>query len=277
MPVEPLRAGYTTEVKFWRDSDLLIPIRWYRACDSAPFIPHATVFGSYNYDDVPIVDNVPGPARGTMLQGEQLMSDRRWDNGVAIDLRLPTGKFCGTASQWAGDMLIARDEPVAADALGTPACCGALPALGPADAVRVTMGSGPSPDAPCRPLIRPYVLPPRPFVGFEWCAVVGRYNGSGVTAQVKVISLGPPTLVRFELAGPGFLFGLGARYDGSLPSWPPGIIQAFKVTGECAFPDHVFIEYGFDRLPWWRPIEVRSGFWLGTERCQWIVAEPEDC
>jgi microcystin-dependent protein len=93
-------------------------------------LPFPTLFSSYNWDNETIGE-LTGEKQGTIWQGEQLDSDRPWKNGapVAPDgyVSLPEPRVCGTADQWAGDLLVDRDLPLGVDINGGVSCCTGLP------------------------------------------------------------------------------------------------------------------------------------------------------
>jgi len=131
LAVDRLRACYEQDVKFYKDSDELTRIRWYWV-DDAPFLPVPTIFGSYVWED----DNGPrsGMNRGTVFQGEQVSSEAVYASGAApFPAGVPLGRYCGTPSQWLGDLELARDGEATTDGEGRPTCCGAIPPP-PADA-----------------------------------------------------------------------------------------------------------------------------------------------
>lgn len=117
-----MRSGYTRAVRFWRDSDRTVRIRWYRVAPSTPFLPYETIFSSYIWDN-------PNDPRspvlcGTPLQGEDVSDEPRWSNGRPPVFYDQLNKVpCGGQDKWDGDLLASRDLPLAINILGAPKCC----------------------------------------------------------------------------------------------------------------------------------------------------------
>jgi microcystin-dependent protein len=126
MVVDLLRSAYETDVRFWSDSSRTVRIRWYRVANNTPVLPFPTIFSSYVWDN----ENGRGPLsiHGTPLQGEQLGEDRPFDTGTAPTPPQTARQPCGTADQWRGDLLVARDAPLEVDDDGNPRCCTGRPA-----------------------------------------------------------------------------------------------------------------------------------------------------
>jgi microcystin-dependent protein len=102
-----------------------VRIRWYRVTPDRPLLPYPTIFSSWNWEQEG--ENTHTACAGTLFQGEQLTSDRNWNNGkVPLGYPFLGNTPCGTAEQWGGDLLRARDLPLVNDFLGSPTCCTGL-------------------------------------------------------------------------------------------------------------------------------------------------------
>ncbi len=121
LPVDLLRAGYTTRMRFWRDSDTTVSVRWYRVPRERPFLPFATPFVSAQWFTD---DTLKGEFPGTVFQGEDLFAERPFSPGLEpYPPGVPAGHVCGSADQWGGDLLIGRDPGLPQSISGEPLCC----------------------------------------------------------------------------------------------------------------------------------------------------------
>lgn len=107
-----LRSCYETEMRFWSDSSLSIPVRWFFADADAKIFPGHHRFASGNWASDR--DNWPGP-------GEVLGAPRTWSNGNLIG-NLPGRKFCGPRAAFEDGASLA-DPALYAGENGVACCC----------------------------------------------------------------------------------------------------------------------------------------------------------
>ncbi len=82
----------------------------------------ASRFWSYAWDNENDV-LTPGQGRGTVFQGEQLLSPRPWNNGKERIGAPKALNYCGSRSQWLGDLVLSRDGQGTLNSNGFPSCC----------------------------------------------------------------------------------------------------------------------------------------------------------
>jgi hypothetical protein len=110
-------SGYSTDCRFFTDTDDLTNIHWYRVPKDRPCLPVASFVSNSDWD------NINGPRSSIFkgqpptLQGEQ-WAERPFDRNPPRPGEAFSGHFCGTPAQWAGDLR--SDRP--AD-IGTYGCC----------------------------------------------------------------------------------------------------------------------------------------------------------
>jgi hypothetical protein len=73
MVMDMLRSCYSTKMKFFKDSDLEIPVRWYFCDDAAQAFPAHHLFASANWDSLP---------GGTNHVGEVVGAPRPYNDGL---------------------------------------------------------------------------------------------------------------------------------------------------------------------------------------------------
>lgn len=143
MAVDVARACHNVNMRFWADSDVTIPVRWFFVPRGRPPLPFGTPFHNYDWE---VDDRFKGEVTGTVFQGEALDGIRKYGSGKAPVPDPFNGMPCGTEDQWGGDLLIGRDPPLTAASCGcippTPASCHLLPA-GSCDTYHVQLGDLP--------------------------------------------------------------------------------------------------------------------------------------
>jgi len=91
MVMDYVRSCYTTRMRFFRDNQLEIPVRWYFCKPNARIFPHYTRFGSGNW---------AGDKYDWRGAGEVAEIPRPWSNGET--LALADGQhFCGSVDDFA--------------------------------------------------------------------------------------------------------------------------------------------------------------------------------
>lgn len=108
-------------MRFYRDVEDTVRVRWYFVPEGTPFVPHANNWVSVNWD--------PDPKPQWEL-GERFEYGRTWVDGSKVGDAGGTN-VCGVASQWAVGQALPPEVPVPVDAAGTPLCC-ARPGAPPA-------------------------------------------------------------------------------------------------------------------------------------------------
>lgn len=108
-----VRSCYSTRVRFFRDSDLEVTVRWYFCKPGAAIFPHYTLFGSGNWASDKF--NWLGP-------GEVEETPRPWNNG-ATPAWADGQRFCGRPDQYADGLLLSDGKRVGYRFDGAPCCC----------------------------------------------------------------------------------------------------------------------------------------------------------
>lgn len=119
MWVDDIRRCYTTNVRFFKDSEIEIPIRWFFVDDDAKDIAIYTRFGSGNWASDKI--DWPGP-------GEVLGAPRQWVDGSYPPFtggRLPgfEGQFFKGPAEWFADGAPYPGRPVGNESDGGCVAC----------------------------------------------------------------------------------------------------------------------------------------------------------
>lgn len=113
MAMDVLRSCYRTEMKFWSNSDVAIPVRWYWCKPGAKVFPGHHRFGSGNWASKR--ENWPGV-------GEVLGVPRPWDRGEPLPL--VTGQQqCGSLETFENGALFDGIEHTPRTNQGVPLCC----------------------------------------------------------------------------------------------------------------------------------------------------------
>ena len=102
-------------MRFFRDNDTLVTVRWFRVPVGTPFLPFYTRFASGNWSS----DRMPwdGP-------GEVEFAPRPWSNGKTPATADAGAHICGTPEEWAEGLTWDPDAPpVLYDRWGMPLCC----------------------------------------------------------------------------------------------------------------------------------------------------------
>lgn len=123
-----MRLPVRTLVRFWRDSDQLVPIQFYEVPEGTPYVPHPGPFrdrllakpDEINWADGYIFPNV---------LGESYSAERRRVKGLPPPLIPvePGDAPCGSAEQWLDGSRIDDNPPLVPGLGGWPVCCGAPP------------------------------------------------------------------------------------------------------------------------------------------------------
>ena len=109
--------GYITQARFFRDSNQTTTIHWYRVPADRPCLP----VGSFVEDSDWTNNNGP---RSTIYKGVSPdLQGEQWVDRPAVRLNplpgeLYTGHYCGTPTQWAGQLDLANPDDV-----GEYGCC----------------------------------------------------------------------------------------------------------------------------------------------------------
>jgi hypothetical protein len=115
-----MRAGYTTRMRFYRDTQDATEIVWYRVPDDRPFLDVPTIFASWEW----VEQNRPGDRTpGTVGLGEQLTADRIRPARPNVRRTIYRDVYCGTADEWLRGGGLPVAPPVLYDD-GFPHCCG---------------------------------------------------------------------------------------------------------------------------------------------------------
>lgn len=120
--MEPLRAGYSANVRFWQDSDETTRIRWYRVPREREILQYASPYTSYVWDYGPS-PREPGVVRGTEFIGEQLDNFRPFSDLVEAPAAPQGDHVCGSSLQWRGFMLLNESPPTRLNPMGWLPCC----------------------------------------------------------------------------------------------------------------------------------------------------------
>ena len=105
-------------IEFFRDTEAITPIRWYRVPADRPVLPVASFVSRPEWDDEngPFSGMFNGEPPGT--QGPQWVPHIWRANPQPYPWETFTGHYCGTAEQWAGELVSTNPADV-----GTPGCC----------------------------------------------------------------------------------------------------------------------------------------------------------
>lgn len=122
-----MRSPYTTNMRFYTDTDVETRVVWYRVSRDAPWLPYPTPFHDADWDE----ENAPGRRRpGTIFLGEQLDAPRTYASVRTIPPRPIPAFFCGKQEQWLNGTPLPPLPPTPLSPDGYPVCCG-LPAEAP--------------------------------------------------------------------------------------------------------------------------------------------------
>lgn len=122
-----MRSPYTTNMRFYTDTDVETRVVWYRVSRDAPWLPYPTPFHDADWDE----ENPPGRRRpGTIFLGEQLDAPRTYASVRTIPPRPIPAFFCGKQEQWLNGTPLPPVPPTPLSPDGYPVCCG-LPAEAP--------------------------------------------------------------------------------------------------------------------------------------------------
>jgi hypothetical protein len=113
-----VRSCYTSTMRFFSDSDVEIPVRWFFCDSNAKVFPHVHRFGSSNWD--PSVSTFSGP-------GEVKRGSPQWSNGALVPGMLGQ-LFCGPLAVYQAGAVY-PGVPLNADSSGLCMCCGSVPSL----------------------------------------------------------------------------------------------------------------------------------------------------
>jgi len=109
-----LRSCYRTHIKPFPDSDLVVPIVWYRAAQGARVYTPSTPFRSSTWE---LPDGQPRP----FPTGE--IGPRTWYSGYNWLKLEGKGEVCGLAEVWDGNGSIAHYQPIVREPDGASECC----------------------------------------------------------------------------------------------------------------------------------------------------------
>jgi len=121
MVVDFIRSGYRTTMRFFADSDLEIPVRWYRCQPGALPFPGYNRFASGNNSSPAPTDERFSPALWQGV-GEVGGAPREYSKEPA-PLWATGQKFCGTLEEFAGGCVFDPDFEMPLHADGGPLCC----------------------------------------------------------------------------------------------------------------------------------------------------------
>lgn len=121
-----IRRTYKTRMKLSNNSDVLTPVRWFRAAPGAKLFPRPHFFSSIDWDGLKASD--PESRAWTGL-GEQDGEPRTFWTGSNVNA-VPGTNFCGAPELFLRGRTVGVDPTWVTDANGLSACC-LLPTLQP--------------------------------------------------------------------------------------------------------------------------------------------------
>jgi hypothetical protein len=228
---EMLRAGYTTEIRPFRDSDVTVKIKWFRANVGAPTLPFASSIVSLNWNPFP--ETKTGP-------GEVYNVPRPFYHGRPVE-GIPAGHVCGPPDWFRrGAPFDPSRPPTQYGPDGIATCC--RPLLGGV----LLGGTAPAPVADGGLLLGGSAPHYNPVIG-SGGAVGGGIASSGAGVE-----------------GSGGAVGGGtAEVEYTPPSTPPGPNCAGATTP--AFGAANAYNLGFAQVAWWRvPVTVGLAYYVRT-------------
>lgn len=119
MVCDLIRESFVTKVRFWEDSDVEVPVHWYKVPKDREILPVPSfVADAAWYNENGYRSNMCLGFPPWQL-GEMQDPDRRWDHRVGPQpWEKYTGHYCGTEGQWGGTMSFAKAED-----FGYEGCC----------------------------------------------------------------------------------------------------------------------------------------------------------
>lgn len=109
-----VRSCYKTKVRFFKDSDIEVSIRWFFCNPTAKLLGIYSRFSSGNWASQR--DSWPGP-------GEVLGASREWSDGETPQWAIGQ-RHCGTGAQWADGPVFDPSFNAGIQPSGQPLCCG---------------------------------------------------------------------------------------------------------------------------------------------------------
>ena len=244
--MDMLRTAYTTTIKPWRDSDITVSIRWFRADPLAQPFPAEHRFGSLDWEN----------DHNNSGLGEQRPPRGGYDRGANFDSYMGVN-FCGSLEAFKNGGTIGVDPALVLDSAGrSVGCARPLPISisGMALAGAAAINAGPA--------IRP--LPGSAVAGAAVWSLLRSTGGVGVNSAGRILPWLPLSGQGWNGAG---VFSMGPAYhpDPSV-SIGPGLsgLTTFAAGPLYGPNPRIPVGPGFNGLaglfagPFWRPVTVTN-------------------
>lgn len=226
--MDRVRYPVITGMRFWADSDVVIPIQWYFVEEGTPYVPVPGPFRSRLFAKEDTTDWAVGAIFPGLL-GEQFGSKRIRTLGQKPPWALPPvgTHFCGSLRAWNGFGTMAQDPPL------TPLTCGCVdvnPSGGGADCEHaVAFPAGAVIKSGDVGFFGWYVFSPEDFGTYRW-----RATNAGPETQGLSIAAFIGTCSDLEVIPDWTQFGIFAGNSPACRSIS-GVISVFVAIGPTEF------------------------------------------